>query len=315
MTDAKRSLFEPVRFVLTEVMKAEGNQRISAKDATNGESTIESETSSVIWFEQNETPSVSHGLHNLGNTCYLNSVLQVMMNTPFLMQTALFAQQKPKSFQHTCQPTGPHAVCYTCETLQLCNQLRHKAISPGVIVDNLKYLNKRFSRHKQQDAHEFFLLLLNRLDSCFRRPFQGSITSSVRCKRNHVSVTTEEFLNLTLDIHQIGTLQNAIKRHFLESGTIKGYMCAGCNNRVDITKKYDWKSMPNYLVLHLNRFDRFANKIGTHVEFDTQLRVSDTPYNLFGIVEHLGNSIDFGHYIAYVMSAGGVWYRVRLLDE
>jgi ubiquitin carboxyl-terminal hydrolase 36/42 len=289
-------------------MKAEGMEK-SGIFENNDKSTHDSDTSSLVWFEDSKAPPVTQGLHNLGNTCYLNSVVQVLLNTPaFINQSE--SVKGSSGGHHTCLPTGPSKICYTCETLRLCSQSRRKTASPNHIVDNLKFLNKRFSRGRQQDSHEFFLLLLNRLDDKMRNPFKGTITSSVKCKRNHISATSEEFLNLTLDIWQLGSIGNALKRHFAESGVIKGYLCGGCKSKVDITKKYDWKDMPGYLVLHLNRFDRFANKIGTHIDFDFDMNVNGNDYTLYGVVEHLGSSIDFGHYIAYVMSSRRVWFRV-----
>lgn len=308
MTDLEPQLFEPIRFTLTQVMKAEGVEKTCVVDSPD-KSTHDSDTSSTIWFDNSNFPQITNGLHNLGNTCYLNSVVQVLLNTPSFVRQSQMAKDNHKT-GHTCQPTGPSRVCYTCETLKLCANARLKTTSPNHIVDNLKFLNKRFSRGKQQDSHEFFLMLINRLDDRLKSSFKGTITSSVKCKRNHVSKTNEDFLNLTLDIFQLGSINNALKRHFAESGVIKGYLCSGCKTKVDITKQYDWKETPNYLVLHLNRFDRFANKIGQHIDFDFNLRVNGAEYTLYGVVEHLGSSIDFGHYIAYVMSSARVWYRV-----
>ena len=33
-------------------------------------------------------------------------------------------------------------------------------------------------------------------------------------------------------------------------------------------------------------------------------------FKLFGIVDHIGRTIKFGHYVAYVLSGNDIWYRV-----
>lgn len=308
-------LFEPIKFTLTEILKSDGKITLKHSPTSMTDNpTNESESVSLIWYEKNSSHSLTKGLHNLGNTCYLNSVLQILTNTPIFPNKKEKEEHAP-SEKHTCELIGPNKICFTCECLKLTKDLRSKTVAPNFIVDNLKHLNKRFSKNKQQDSHEFYLLLLNKLDKYLKKSFTGIVTSNVKCRSNHVSTTNEEFLNLTLEIAQIGNIQNALKRYFSESGIIKNYLCAPCNKKVDITKKYEWKTMPNYLVFHLNRFDRFANKIGTHIDFDLQLKVNGVDYILYGIVEHLGSSIDFGHYVAYVMNSDKIWHKVGLLDE
>lgn len=304
-------LYEPVQFQLTEIMKCEGTKLVKQSSSiANEKTTDESELSLNYSFEHGFNSELTKGLNNLGNTCYLNSVMQVLMNTPIFtkhMNEELVLKEK----SHKCDKIGPNQVCFTCESLKICQALRTREISPNTLVSNLKYINKRFSGNKQQDAHEFYLLLLNKLDSKIKNHFSGFLKSNVKCRKNHISTTNEEFLNISLDIHQIGNLENAIKRYFNESAPIKNYLCFQCNARVDITKKYEWSKMPNYLVFHLNRFDRFANKITAHIDFDMTIKIADQEYILYGIVEHLGSSIDFGHYVSYVMNKHKIWNKVK----
>lgn len=307
--------FQPVKFVLTQVLKSDSTKNDHKPlSSEQDKSTNESEESSTVWYHPGLPSSTTKGLHNLGNTCYLNSVLQVLMNTPVFLDTLQRESQSAHS-RHTCEQIGPNRVCLTCETLKLSNALRQKSLAPSSIVSNLKYLNKRFSGNHQQDAHEFFLLLLNKIDNKLSRRFAGSLDSVVRCRRNHLSTTSEDFFNLTFDINRIGTLQNALRAFFAESLPIKGYKCDQCKASVEVTRKYQWKTMPDYLALHLGRFDRFANKIGSHVDFDRHLKVNDCQYALYGIVEHLGASLNFGHYVAYAMNSDKVWFKVTLRDE
>ena len=307
--------FQPVSFVLTEILKSDSPPRDGKQlPADPDKSTNESEDSSTVWYHPGLSTATTKGLHNLGNTCYLNSVLQVLMNTPVFLDTL---QRESQSAQprHACDPVGPNRVCLTCETLKLSSALRQRSLAPSAIVSNVRHLSKRFSGNRQQDSHEFLLLLLNKIDRRLSCRFAGSLDSVVRCRRNHVSTTPEAFFNLTLDIRRVGSLQNALKAFFAESSPIRGYKCEGCKGSAEVTRQYQWRAMPDYLVLHLGRFDRFANKIGNHLDFDLRLRANDCQYVLYGAVEHLGSSLDFGHYVAFAMNADRIWFKVSSADE
>lgn len=65
------------------------------------------------------------------------------------------------------------------------------------------------------------------------------------------------------------------------------------------------------LALHLLRFNSFGKKINAFIPFDFELTLFDVEYELFGIVEHLGHSLTFGHYISYVLNAQNVWLRMN----
>ena len=71
-------------------------------------------------------------------------------------------------------------------------------------------------------------------------------------------------------------------------------------------------------MLHLSRLTTGFEKINTFVEFTTKLtteHIRDTNgqqmrYLLVGIIRHSGPSIEFGHYIAYVLNDGS-WYEAN----
>lgn len=75
-------IFDEIEFELTEIITAEKKIDLSQKisiDVINGGN----EYISSVWKKNEQTRNFSNGIENLGNTCYLNSVLQIFYHTPF----------------------------------------------------------------------------------------------------------------------------------------------------------------------------------------------------------------------------------------
>jgi ubiquitin carboxyl-terminal hydrolase 34 len=74
----------------------------------------------------------------------------------------------------------------------------------------------------------------------------------------------------------------------IEGETISDFMCDGCNKKVDISKRTLLSTLPNVLVVHLQRiifdFNTFRNeKINTLFEFPKQLDLK--PYSFYEVMK------------------------------
>ena len=113
-------------------------------------------------FEEVSPRRVGRGLHNLGNTCFFNSVLQVLVYTGPLQRFLL-------SKQHTaeCKCKRESTVCTLCllesHALEVFDS--NKApMKPAKLLKHMPQIASRFKAHgRQEDAHEF---LIHFLDSC-----------------------------------------------------------------------------------------------------------------------------------------------------
>lgn len=149
--------------------------------------------------------------------------------------------------------------------------------------------------------------------------FGGTLQSSLICHRcKHVSIQSESFLDLSLEISQVQTLQEALA-HFTDPEILQGdnsYRCNACQGFVTAVKRFSIRRAPNVLMLHLKRFDRYRKDIRS-IEFPEQLNLSPfmfgkppglrVRYILSAVLVHQGSSRQFGHYTAYVRSAEGQW--------
>jgi len=160
---------------------------------------------------------VGSGLNNMGNTCFLNSVLQSLLYTPGLINYFSFSEHKKK-----CNPRG---LCLMCEfhcLIDLSKANKLGALTPKNILNNLKFISKNIKIGRQEDAHEFLLYLLDGLekacktfvtsiknnfivssnlndDNLIQKLFGGKMASCVIClKCKNVSKKIDQYLDISI---------------------------------------------------------------------------------------------------------------------
>lgn len=114
----------------------------------------------IFTFFLTQSKSIGAGLFNLGNTCFMNSVLQALTYCPPLVNYLLITN---KDHLNGCQVVG---LCMTCE---LTKHIRHSysnsgnVIRPQKIFGHLKQLARHFQPGRQEDSHEFLRYVLDNI--------------------------------------------------------------------------------------------------------------------------------------------------------
>lgn len=118
--------------------------------------------------------TIGSGLHNTGNSCYANSVLQAVLHTPGFAryvtdpdhrQASVCAVGKSKKHEFHCQHCAIRAVIHNSFNLN------KAAYTPTVITNNLKKIGKTLRKGRQEDAHEFLRFLIDGLQNAALFPF------------------------------------------------------------------------------------------------------------------------------------------------
>ena len=231
---------------------------------------------------------------NLGNTCYVNSVLQCFVYNEKLKQNTQTAEQTPLILEFN-KLTSIIDTSENGEYLAIFYNLNN-------FINLLP-----FKRFEQQDAHEFILYLLDKLNL---KLFYGTTQTDIHClKCQTVKNVYEEFnsINLTIPLEN-SNLTNLIVNYFeIEVHTNEDnlYFCETCNCLTSYSKKIILHILPETLIIVLKRYTETGCKIISEVEIDNVLNIKESStgnikvYNLTSTINHIGNLYN-GHYTNYI---------------
>uniref|UniRef100_A0A1B6E877 Ubiquitin carboxyl-terminal hydrolase n=1 Tax=Clastoptera arizonana TaxID=38151 RepID=A0A1B6E877_9HEMI len=245
------------------------------------------------------------GLKNLGNLCYMNSIMQCVSNTEELKRELMSLHSPHKNRNSKTKGLVFDAVK---QLIRLLHQGAYRWVSCQELKAVAGQFCNTFAGYEQQDSHEFLTELMDWLHEDLNYPspnisldgaseetgekawgefkknnesivlnlFYGQLRSTITCSDcNKKSIKFDPFSNLSLPLPMEKDKINLSDclRLYLRGETISGWICPRCKVPRQAVKKFDITRLPPVLVIHLKRFMTefvgvgWTRKKGNMVEF------------------------------------------------
>lgn len=276
------------------------------------------------------------GLLNLGNTCYINSVIQCIKSDINFVKNILEIKDNEDT----------HVIIKNTRALLGALHGKYKVIKPTSFKRSIDYYLPKYDNKNQHDAHELFTDFIDLIDKITLKidpPQENSVNPLFNSKNNlyerwlkeiymgktsiiidnyHGSLLLkytcrscgsyfykfEEFTSIILHCRKNTNISDLINSYFEEDYV--NVKCKECCNELsegvehEITKTF--YKLPDTLCFVINKF-KLDNKNDCNVEIDKRIDLCElflsqdtSVYDFHSAVIHEGSSVNSGHYYSII---------------
>lgn len=260
---------------------------------------------------------IMEGLTNLGATCAINSLIQMLYRNDRFKQLILSST------------VAENTITFELKDLFNVLDTYKNNVTPNRFIAHFyNVFNGIFRRNEEIDICELFLFLIQKIheDMAFDinvkkeflniydehnyniavhnnfkysniyKLFQGSHMHSIQCMTcYHITKTFEPFIMISLDIQPNSSISELLDNYYTTETRIKDdWICDKCKLKCSYNKTTAIWKFPEILFISLNRFKDMTTKNIDAVDVNTTISLNKI-YNLHSISFHHG-ILNAGHY-------------------
>lgn len=273
-------------------------------------------------------------LVNLGNSCYLNAALQLMLSIEPLIRQFSTAEGQVNGVQRGLLATFNDISRWPSGEAFQPADLLDAALDISIVCKD-ETIGKMFRPGRQEDVHEFLVKLFDELDEtgAIKSFLSFQMSNKRTCSNGNCapSYSSSNGRVLPLPITDAATLEDSLDS-YMRKQSLEGFKCERCfiEDHSPCSSRESFfiaSEVPEFMVFTLMRYtDHGRTKIDRHVGFPLNgltLKVEGAgrspTFKLITVIEHRGNNLECGHYVAYTLR-GEQWYecnddRIREISQ
>lgn len=245
-------------------------------------------------------------LYNLGQTCFVNAIFTSIASLPLLMNAicdlTLTENSLPSQYRAVLKKMVTGARSGVRAIIPQYS-LRHPFYI-NTQADAQEFMSHAFSGWEQESFSSLISYMTGKKTTC---PSCGTETTTFDFEED------SKLLQLGIPSTENNvTLRDCFDAYHTHGQILNERLCNHCGVTSDLPFCSTIQTLPSVLVVQIKRFSDTATKCTKLVEFDFTISGNDflledntENYDLVAVVDHLGDTINQGHYISKLKSPHG----------